>query len=74
MVRNRLDQFWGAGLLTGSQAGSEYLVQCDREINPPEVVDAGQINVKVVLRPIGTTESIVVELRLGSAGSDIGSI
>lgn len=74
MVKNRLDQFWGAGLLSGSQAGSEYLVQCDREINPPEVVDAGQVNVKVVIRPIATTESIVVELRLGSAGSDVGSI
>jgi Phage tail sheath C-terminal domain len=74
MVRSRLDQFWGAGLLSGSQAGSEYMVQCDREINPPEVVDAGQVNVKIVLRPVATTESIVVELRLGSNGSDIGSI
>jgi hypothetical protein len=74
MVRSRLDQLWGAGLLAGSQAGSEYLVQCDREMNPPEVVDAGQVHVRVVLRPISTTENIVVELRLGSAGSDVGSI
>lgn len=74
MVRNRLDQLWGAGLLAGDQAGSEYLVQCDRETNPPEVVNAGQVNVKVVLRPISTTENIVVELRLGSNGSDVGSL
>lgn len=74
MVRNRLDQLWGAGLLSGSQAGSEYLVQCDRELNPPEVINAGQVNIRVVLRPISTTENIVVELRLGSDGSDVGSM
>jgi phage tail sheath protein FI len=64
-VRSRLDQLWTAGLLSGDRAGSEYLVQCDRETNPPEVVNAGQVNVKVLLRPISTTENIVVELRLG---------
>jgi len=74
MVRNRLDQLWKAGLLSGDQAGSQYLVQCDRELNPPEVRDAGQVNVRVLLRPISTTENIVVELRLGSGSSDIGSI
>ncbi|MBT3219129.1 MAG: phage tail sheath family protein [Proteobacteria bacterium] len=65
MVRARLDMLWGAGLLTGDQAGSEYQVQCDREINPPEVVDAGQVNVKVLVRPMSTAEYIVVDLRLG---------
>jgi len=65
IVRNRLDQMWSAGLLTGDRAGAEYLVRCDAELNPPEVRDAGQINVHVELRPVGTTEFIVVELRLG---------
>ncbi len=64
-VRGRLDEMWSAGLLTGAQAGEEYEVQCDREINPPEVVDAGQVNVRVSIRPISTTEFIVVDLRLG---------
>jgi hypothetical protein len=65
-VRTRLDQMWSSGLLTGEQAGSEYAVQCDAELNPPEVRDAGQVNVKVLMRPISTTEFIIVELRLGS--------
>lgn len=64
-VRGRLDEMWSAGLLTGPQAGEEYEVQCDRELNPPEVVNAGQVNVRVTMRPISTTEFIVVELRLG---------
>ncbi len=64
-VRGRLDEMWSAGLLTGPQAGLEYEVQCDAELNPPEVVNAGQVNVKVTMRPISTTEFIVVDLRLG---------
>jgi hypothetical protein len=57
---------WGSGLLTGPRAGDEYLVQCDEETNPLEERNAGLVQVKVVLRPIGTTEYIVVELRLGA--------
>ena len=64
-VRGRLDQLWSAGLLTGDQAGLDYVVQCDAELNPLEVRDAGIVNVSVTLRPISTAEFIIVELRLG---------
>jgi hypothetical protein len=67
MARSRLDELWGAGLLGATGSGSGYMVQCDAETNPPELVDAGQINVRVMLQPISTTESIVIELRLGSS-------
>jgi hypothetical protein len=66
MLRARLDTFWSAGLLTGQQAGEQYLVQCDAELNPPAVRDAGQIHVKVMLKPVSTAESITVDLRLGA--------
>lgn len=66
MVRSRLDLMWGAGLLTGDKAGLEYEVICNAELNPPEVREAGQVHVQVKIRPISTTESIVIELRLGS--------
>jgi hypothetical protein len=66
MVRSRLDAFWSAGLLTGESAGSEYLVQCDEELNPPAVRDAGQVHFKVLLRPVSSTEFIEVELSLGA--------
>ncbi|MBX2803474.1 MAG: phage tail sheath subtilisin-like domain-containing protein [Myxococcales bacterium] len=65
-VRARLDMIWGAGLLTGDQEGTEYEVQCDAELNPPEVRDAGQVHVRVRIRPISTAEHIVIDLRLGS--------
>ena len=65
-VRSRLDSVWSAGLLTGQKAGLDYLVKCDAETNPLEVRDAGQLHVEVTLRPISTTEFIVLDLRLGS--------
>jgi hypothetical protein len=68
IVRGRLDQLWSSGLLTGEVAGQEYLVQCDAQTNPPALREAGQVNVMIRLRPISTTEFIVVELRLGADG------
>jgi hypothetical protein len=65
-VSGRLDMVWSAGLLTGDKAGLDYEVQCNSELNPPEVRNAGQINVRIMMRPISTAEFIVVELRLGS--------
>ncbi|MGC6491741.1 MAG: phage tail sheath family protein [Myxococcota bacterium] len=66
MVRARLDELWGAGLLTGERAGNEYLVRCDEELNPPAVRDAGEIRVRVKLRPISTMEFVEVELAMGT--------
>lgn len=74
LVGARLTQVWEAGLLTGDRAGSDYSVQCDSELNPPEVRDAGEVNVRVVLRPISTTEHIVLEMRLGSGEVEIGGL
>ena len=68
-IRSRLDELWNGGMLSGPKAGAEYLVQCDEELNPMEVRDAGQIHVKVLVRPVTTAEYIVVELRLGGPSS-----
>ncbi len=65
MVGARLDKLWNSGLLEGNKEGEQYWVQCDSEVNPPEIRDAGQIHCRVALKPIGTAEFVVVELRLG---------
>ncbi len=67
VVTGRLDMLWENGLLAGDRAGAEYLVECSKELNPVEVVDAGIVNVKVRLRPITTAEYIIVDLQLGSS-------
>lgn len=64
----RLDQFWAAGLLSGARSQEEYSVQCNDATNPMALRDAGQLNVQILLRPVGTTERILIDLRLGSSG------
>ncbi len=61
----RLREFWEAGLISGTRALPEYSVRCDAETNPMELRDAGGLSVEVRMRPVGTTESILVDLRIG---------
>jgi phage tail sheath protein FI len=66
-VRYRLEEFWNAGLLTLSNDGSKYEVRCNAENNPPELLDAGYINIEVRFQPVGTTEQILVDLNIGAS-------
>lgn len=61
----RLGEFYSAGALSGPRTTDGYLVRCDNETNPPDLRAAGMVNVQVRLRPVGTTEQIVVDLRIG---------
>lgn len=65
----RLDQFWQAGILAGTRSQEEYSVECSESTNPLALRDAGQLNVQVALKPVGTTERILIDLRLGSSES-----
>ncbi len=65
----RLDEFWAAGLLSGTRPGNEFSVECNEVNNRSVDRDSGQLNVYVRLRPVGTTERIFIDLRLGSPGS-----
>ncbi len=65
----RLEEFWTAGLLAGDRPGLEYSVECSQVNNPMVARDSGQLNVYVRLRPVGTTERIFIDLRLGAPGS-----
>ncbi|MDG1483787.1 MAG: phage tail sheath subtilisin-like domain-containing protein [Myxococcota bacterium] len=64
-VRYRLEQFWRAGLLSGERAGEQYAVTCNTTNNPRYLLDSGQVNVEIRMRPVGTAEQIVIDLRLG---------
>ena len=66
VITYRLQQCGEGGLLTGSEDGNDYIVQCDSETNRKEIVNAGQVHVRVWIRPVSTTERILVDLRLGS--------
>ena len=64
-VRYRLEQFWRAGLLAGERAGEQYAVTCNATNHPRYLLDSGQVNVEIRMRPVGTAEQIVIDLRLG---------
>jgi hypothetical protein len=68
-VMARLEQLWNAGLLSGARAMEEYSVECNRATNPLEVRDRGELRIEVKLKPVGTTEQILIDLRLGSPGT-----
>jgi hypothetical protein len=67
-VQVRLGEFWEAGLISGTRSRAEYSVECNESTNPVEARDSGMLNVQVALRPVGTTERILIDLRLGSNG------
>lgn len=67
-VMARLEQLWNAGLLSGARAMEEYSVECSGATNPLAVRDRGELHVQVKLKPVGTTEQILIDLRLGSPG------
>ena len=68
----RLKEFWRAGLLTGETRNGDYEVKCDYETNPQTLREAGKLNVRVRLRPIGTVEHITIDLRLGESVTEGG--
>ncbi len=64
-INIRLEEIWENGVLAGDKAGQEYWVRCDTETNTPENRQAGEVSVRVRLRPVTTTEQIAIELVLG---------
>lgn len=66
-IRVRLEEFWRAGLISGSRSDGDFSVQCDEETNPADQRDSGSLNVRVQLRPVGTTERILIDLRLSQS-------
>jgi hypothetical protein len=65
-VNVRLQEFWEAGLISGGRSAPEFSVDCSENTNLPATRDSGIVNVEVTLRPVGTTERILIDLRIGS--------
>jgi hypothetical protein len=60
-----LQKFFEAGLLADREDGDNFDVHCDAETNPPARRNTGEVNVKVMMKPVGAIEQIVVDLRIG---------
>ncbi len=59
------------GALKGRTAAEAFYVKCDRETNPPAVIDAGMVVTEVGLAPLAPNEFIVVRIIHGESGVSI---
>jgi hypothetical protein len=64
-IRYRLEEFSEAGALVSKGSDPQYEVLCDQSNNTALTRDAGQVNVEVMLRPVGTTEQVLIDLCIG---------
>jgi phage tail sheath protein FI len=66
MIRRDISAFltllWRDGALVGRTAAEAFFVKCDRETNPPEVVDAGQVITLIGLAGVKPAEFIVFKV------------
>ncbi len=60
---------WRDGALAGSKPEEAFFVKCDRETNPPDVVDAGRVVAWVGLAPVKPAEFIVFQVSQFSGGT-----
>jgi phage tail sheath protein FI len=62
---------WRQGALMGATPDEAFFVQCDRETNPPEVVDAGQVVTVIGAAPVKPAEFVIFRISQSAAGAEI---
>ena len=70
-VENFLKMVWRQGALMGSSPQEAFFVQCDRETNPPEAVDAGQLCIRIGIAPVKPAEFVIFRISQSAAGSEV---
>lgn len=63
-----LDDLWKKGILVGDSPEEAFIVQCDEENNPPSEQDEGRLNIMVLVKPVRSTEYIVIQITHETAG------
>ena len=61
-LRYFLSLLWTKGYFAGKSDQDAYLVQCNEETNPPEVVDSGRMVVEIRVAPALPAEFILFTL------------
>jgi phage tail sheath protein FI len=67
-VSNFLTIAWRNGALFGATPEEAFYVKCDRETNPPESIDAGQVVTEVGIAPVKPAEFVVFRINQYTAG------
>ena len=64
---------WRKGALFGLTPDEAYYVRCDRETNPAESIDAGQVTCEIGIAPVKPAEFVVFRLAQFSGGTSLVS-
>ncbi|MGR9115885.1 MAG: phage tail sheath family protein [Gammaproteobacteria bacterium] len=66
-----LKLLWRDGALQGSTPEQAFFVKCDAETNPPEVIDAGRLEIEIGIAPVKPAEFIVFRIGQWSGGTTV---
>ncbi len=61
-IASFLMEEWRRGALFGSSPDEAFYVKCDRETNPPDVVDRGQVVCEIGICPVKPAEFVIFRL------------
>jgi phage tail sheath protein FI len=64
-----LTRTWGSGALFGATAAEAFYVKCDRETNPPEIIDAGMMVCEIGIAPVKPAEFVIFHIRQITPGA-----
>lgn len=70
-VRAFLMLLWSSGALAGTTPDEAFFVQCDRETNPPEVVDVGMVVIRIGVAPVKPAEFVIFRIGQSAAGAEV---
>ena len=61
-VSNFLMGVWRSGALFGASPDEAFFVKCDRDTNPQDAIDAGQVNIHIGIAPVKPAEFVVFQI------------
>jgi phage tail sheath protein FI len=64
---------WRKGALFGLTPSEAFFVKCDRETNPAEGIDAGQVVCEIGVAPVKPAEFVIFRLSQLSSGTSLVS-
>jgi uncharacterized protein len=67
---NFLMRLWRDGALFGRTPDEAFFVQCDEKTNPPDLREAGQVNIHVGIAPVKPAEFVVFQISQFADGAD----
>lgn len=62
---------WRKGALFGRTPDEAFFVKCDRETNPAEAIDAGQVLCQIGVAPVKPAEFVIFQLSQFSGGTSL---